>query len=54
MVPNMHVPMVIIPMVVTSMSSLAKKETIILVTCITREFKEISALIVCLPVSSIL
>ena len=38
MVPGMLVPMVIIPMVVISMSSLVKKEKIILVTCITRIF----------------
>ena len=41
MVPNMLVPMVIIPMVVISMFSSAKKEKIILVTCIARIFKEI-------------
>ena len=49
----MPVPMVIIPMVVISMPTLAKKEKIILVTCITRVFKEIITLI-CLPVSTIL
>ena len=53
MVSNMPVPMVIIPMVVISMPTLAKKEKIILVTCITRVFKEIITLI-CLPVSTIL
>ena len=39
--------MVIIPMIVISMSSLAKKEKIILITCITRVFKEIITLIIC-------
>ena len=43
----MPVSMVIIPMVVISMSSLAKKEKIILVTCITRVFKEIITLVIC-------
>ena len=47
MVPNMPVPMVIIPIVVTSMSSLAKKEKIILIACITTVFQEIIALIIC-------
>ena len=46
-VPNMPVPMVIIPMVAISMSSLAKKENTILVTCITRVFKEIIKIIIC-------
>ena len=40
-------PMVMITMVAISMSSLAKKEKIILVTCITRIFKEIITLIIC-------
>ena len=43
MVPNMPVPMVIISMVVTIMSSLAKKENIILVEYITRVFKELGS-----------
>ena len=47
MVPNMPVPMVIISIVVISMSSLVKKEKNILVTCITRIFKEIIARISC-------
>ena len=47
MVPNMPVPMVRIPMVVINMSRLAKKEKIILVTCIPRVFKEIITLIIC-------
>ena len=46
MVPNMPVPIVIIPMEVISMSSLAKKEKIILVTCVTRILKEIITLII--------
>ena len=39
-------PTVIIPMVVISMSSVTKKVKIILVTCITRVFKEIFTLII--------
>ena len=47
----MPAPMVIIPMVVISMSNLAKKEKIILVTCITRVFKETITLIICVACS---
>ena len=39
--------MVIIPMVAISMSSLVKKEIIILVTCITRIIEEIITIIIC-------
>ena len=42
---DMPVPMVIIPMVVISMSSLVKKKN--LITRITRLFKEIITLIIC-------